>query len=85
MKLDLIIDDIISAMLELDQKGIHTNFVANHILKLPKCDPKDIDPYTTLQRLLKLEDRMSALETDVGENKVESVMQSDDVHKLKTW
>ncbi len=52
-------------------------------MKFPKCDPQDIDPYTTLQRLLRLEDRMSALETDVGENEVESVVQSDDVHKLK--
>lgn len=83
MKIDMMIDDIISAMVELDQKGIHTNFVARDILKLPKCDPKDIDPYTTLQRLLMLEDRVGALETDVGQNKAEAVMQCDDVRKLK--
>ncbi len=34
------LEDIINAMIELDQNGIQTNFGFKDLIILPKCDPK---------------------------------------------
>lgn len=83
MKIEQTSDDIVTAMVELDRKGIETNFVAKNVLQLPRCDPKDIDPYATLHRLLMLEERVKSLETGVGDNKADLLMQNDNMTKMK--
>ncbi len=70
-------------MVELDQKRNHTNFVANNILIVPHFDPKDMDPYAQLQRLVLLEERMRALEESQRANKIELIMQGDSLRKMK--
>ena len=43
-KSESVIEDILNVMYELDRKKVVTDFVARNLLRLPKCDPKDVDP-----------------------------------------
>ncbi len=45
---DQMLDDIVSAMMELDQNNVKTNFSARDILTLPKGDPRDLDSSSNL-------------------------------------
>ena len=65
-KEESVIEDILSVMYELDIKKIVTKFVALNLLRLPKCDPKDVDPYSNLQYILDLQQRMQKLEDSTG-------------------
>ena len=51
MKTVVTIEDIINTLIEVDKNGGETNFVGKNIGRLPKCDPKDIDPYANHQRI----------------------------------
>ena len=73
MKADSIIEDIINAMIDIDQKGGTTNFVARNIDRLPRCDPKDIDPYANLQRLLVMEEKMTIVEEKLNASQADVV------------
>ena len=70
--------------MELDQLGVETNFVAKNLIGLPSCDPKDIDPFATLQRLIALESRVMALETSTGGLKAESTSYGDTLNKVSS-
>ena len=59
MKTVVTIEDIINTLIEVDKNGGETNFVAKNIGRLPKCDPKDIDPYANLQRILTIEEDLA--------------------------
>ncbi len=83
MKADSIVEDIVNVMVELDQKRNHSNFVVNNILIVPHFDPKDMDPYAQLQRLVLLEERMRALEESQHANKIELIIQVDSLRKMK--
>ncbi len=50
--------------LQLDQNGIQSNFGAKDLIILPKCDPKDIDSYVILERLMILEEKMKRMENE---------------------
>ena len=58
--------DILSVMYELDKKKVKTSFVARHVSRIPKCDPKDVDPFANLQLIIKLQKRLKELEESVG-------------------
>ena len=73
MKADSIIEDIINAMIDIDQKGGTTNFVARNIDRLPRCDPKDIDPYANLQRLLVMEEKLKIVEEKLNASQADVV------------
>ena len=60
------IEDILCAMYELDKKRIVTGFCANNLARLPKCDPKEVDPYSNLQLILDLKERVKNLEDGAG-------------------
>ena len=75
-------DDIVGALMELDQLGVETNFVAKNLFVLPKCDPKDLDPFSTLQKLIALEERVTFMESTAGETKAEVLSQMDAVKRL---
>jgi hypothetical protein len=78
MKAEQTLEDIVSAMMELDQNGIHTNFGAKDLIILPKCDPKDVDAYAILERLLAMEEKVRRIENGLNEN-VSEVMLSKEV------
>lgn len=61
-------DDLVEAMMYLDQIGIETNYVVKNIFVLPKCDPKDIDPYAMLQRVMLLEEKVAVHESLIMKN-----------------
>ena len=76
-----IVDDIIAVMLELDKKEITTCFVATNLARLPRCDPKDVDPYGNLQLILELHERVQGLEDNLGSVKAQALVTSEDVKK----
>ncbi len=53
-----------------------------NILIVPHFDPKDMDPYAQLQRLVLLEEHMRALEESQGANKFDLIMQEDSLRKM---
>ena len=65
-KAESTVDDILAVMKELDKNKIKTSFVAINVLRIPKCDPKDVDPYANLQLILSLQERLQQLEENVG-------------------
>ncbi len=56
------LDDIVSAMIELDQNNVKTNFGARDILTLLKGDPRDLASYAILETLIVLEEKILYLE-----------------------
>ena len=78
MKAEQTLEDIVSAMMELDQNGIHTKSGANDLIILPKCDPKDVYAYAILEWLLAMEKKVRRIENALNEN-VSHVMISKDV------
>ena len=76
-------EDIVSAMQELDVKGFETNFVAKNLCRLPKCDPKDLDPYAAMEMILALEDRLKKMESTMGETVARQITQEDDIKYVK--
>ncbi len=71
------LDDIVNAMIDLDQNEIVTNFGARDILILPKGDHKDLDSYTLLERLMVLEEKCRRMENGLNENVAEVIMQKE--------
>ena len=65
-KTDSVINDILSVMYELDEKKIVTEFVVKDLSRLPKCDPKEVDPYSNLQLIIDLQQRLYNLENTAG-------------------
>ena len=76
-------EDIVSAMHELDVKSIETNFVAKNLSRLPKCDPKDLDPYAAMEMILGLEDRLKKMESTMGETVARQITQAEDIKYVK--
>ncbi len=68
MKGEQTLVDIVSAMMELDYTGIHTNFGAKDITILSKCDPKDVDTYAVLEGLIVMEEKVRRLKNGLNEN-----------------
>ncbi len=68
MKGEQTLMDIVSAMMELDPNGIHTDFGVKDITILPKCDPKNVDTYAVLERLTMMEEKLRRLENGLNEN-----------------
>ena len=79
---DITLDDIVSAMMELDQNNIVTNFGAKDIMSLPKCDPKDVDNFAVLERVMLLEERIKSFEKGLSENVVKIMTNSDKIDVL---
>ena len=83
MKTGVTIEDIINTLIEVDKNGGETNFVAKNIGRLPKCDPKDIDPYANLQRILTIEERISQIEEQLRSTTHEVGKNSDDMNIVR--
>lgn len=81
MKAELMIDDIVSAIIELDQNGIKTNFGARDIMILPKSDPKDLDLYAMLQRLMVVEEKVIRVENGLSVNTADIMLQKESLTK----
>jgi hypothetical protein len=81
MKSEQTLEDIVSAMIELDQNDVKTNFGARDLLILPKGDPKDLDSYALLQRLMVLEEKMRRMENNLNENVAEVILQKDTLNQ----
>ena len=79
---DVTLDDILSAMIELDQNSIETNFGARDIMSLPKCDPKDVDNFAVLERVLSLEEKIKRIESGLNENVMKVMTNSDKINEL---
>ena len=79
---DSTLDDILSAMIELDQNSIETNFGAKDIMSLPKCDPKDVDNFAVLERVLSLEEKIKRFESGLSENVMKTITNSDKIDEL---
>ena len=47
-------------------KCIETNFVAKNLSRLPKSDPKDLDPYAAMEMILALDERLKKMEKHNG-------------------
>ena len=82
MKGEQTMDDIVSAMLELDQNGVCTNFGAKNILILPKCDPKDVDSYAVLERLMVMEEKLRRVENGLNENVAAVILQKESLQRV---
>ncbi len=67
------LDDIVSAMMELDQNNVKTNFGARDILTLSKGNPRDLDSYAMLERLMLLEEKIRRMENGLNENAAEMI------------
>ena len=65
-KSESFIEDILNVMYELDRKSVITVFVVRNLARLPRCDPKDVDPYGNLQLILDLQERVRNLEDNMG-------------------
>ena len=76
-------EDIMQALKELDMKGMETHFVAMNLSRLPRCDPKDIDPYATMQMMLAIDDRLKIVEDSVVEAKAQLLLQNDSLKSVK--
>lgn len=77
------VDDILTVMMELDGKEVSTSFVAKDLNRLPKCDPKDIDPYANHQLIMALQERVHRLEDNMSEAKAEIICNQDAVRRIK--
>ncbi len=75
-------------MIELDQNGIQTNFGAKDLIILPKCDPKDIDSYVILERLMIMQGKIKRMENCLNENVAKVIMHKEQlgaaVENIKT-
>ena len=78
-KSESVIEDILNVMYELDRKKVVTDFVARNLLRLPKCDPKDVDPYSNLQLILDLKRRISTLEDNAGSITAQVISNTENV------
>ena len=76
-------EDLVSAMQELDVKNIETNFVAKNLSRVPKSDPKDLDPYAAMEMILALEERLKKMENTMGETVVRQITHEDDIKFVK--
>ena len=75
------VDDILIVMYELDKSKIDTSFVALNLARLPKCDPKDVDPFSNLQLILSLQERLQQLEDNVGSVHVEVISNTESLKR----
>ncbi len=58
MRSDQMLDDIVSARMELDQNNVKTKYSARDILTLPEGNPRNLDSYAILERLMVLEEKI---------------------------
>lgn len=84
MKSESTVDDILIVMMELDGKGVPTSFVAKDLNRLPKCDPKDVDPYVNHQLIMALQERIHRVEENMSEAKAEIICNQDAVRRMKS-
>ncbi len=61
------LDDIVSAMMELDQNNVKTIFGTRDILTLPKGGPRDLDSYAMLEILMVLEEKIRHMENGLNQ------------------
>ncbi|MPC73543.1 hypothetical protein E2C01_067876 [Portunus trituberculatus] len=78
------VEDILTVMMNLDSKGITTSFVAKDLNRLPKYDPKDIDPYGNHQLIMALQEWVQRLEDNISEAKAEIFCNQDGLRRVKT-
>ena len=76
-------EDIVNALQELDAKSIETNFVAKNLGRLPRHDPKDLDPYAVMEMVLSLGDRLKQVEDSMGEAKAKVIMHDEGLKFVK--
>ncbi len=62
MRGDQMLDNIVSAMMKLDQNNVKTNFGVRDILTLPKEDLRDLNSYAMLERLMVMEEKIRRME-----------------------
>ncbi len=70
--------------MELDHNGIHTDFGAKDITILPKCDPKDVDTYAVLERLIVMEEKVRRLKNGLNENVTNVLIHKEQIETIKT-
>ncbi len=74
--------------MELDPNNMKTNFGARDILTLLNGDPRDLNSYAMLERLMVLEEKIQHMENGLNENAAEEINQkecmNDVVNTLKT-
>ena len=66
-----------NALQEMDAKSIETNFVAKNLGRLPRHDPKDLDPYAVLEMVISLGDRLRKVEDSMGEAMAKVIVHDD--------
>ena len=76
------VDDILTVLTELDGKGVSAPFVAKDLNRLPKCEPKHIDPYANYQLIMALQERVHRLK-DMTEAKTEIICNQDALRRVK--
>ena len=79
MKAEVTVDDIVSAMCDLQHNKISTNFVAMDLQNMPNCDPKDVDNFAVLQRILVLEEKFRKFENNLSENVARTLKHGDEL------
>ena len=77
-KYESIIEDILCVMYELDKNRIVTNFCATNLARLPKYDPKEVDPFSNLQLILDLKERVKNLEDGAGSINAKLISHAED-------
>ena len=73
--------DVLAVMYELDKNKIETSFVAVNVSRIPRCDPKDVDPYANLQLILDLQDRVQQIEDNVGSVHAQVITNKENIEK----
>ena len=75
-------EDILCALLKLDEDGIDCKFAAVKIKRLPRWDPNELDAVSFLEKMNILERRLNSLEINVSENKADLIYTNDKMETL---
>jgi hypothetical protein len=74
--------DIVESLVDLDSKGVKFMFVACNLNRIPKWDPCESDFLSIMDKLNKLECRITNTEYVVSENKAHIINIGDNVEKV---
>ena len=75
-------EDILCALLKLDEDGIDCKFAAVKIKRLPRWDPNELDAVSFMEKMNILERRLNSLEINVSENKADLIYTNDKMETL---
>ena len=76
-------DDILNALMKLDETDTELTFAAVNIKRLPRWDPNEMDVVGMMEKINVLERRMSSLEVTVSESKADLIQTNDQLDILK--